>query len=185
LPYVKREHRTKLDPIIQKISEELASSAKEEVSNPQKISQIYFECFREIAYEVACIASGVRSVENENRSSHELAIAAIELGNSDSSFWAGDLNYSFTRIIQLVPKNLVRAGTWQKEFRYWSYAATAGALERAAVAADRFPDDVEDWIKTVLTGVLFDVKDEYKRRVNAPYEEKQIAMNGDAYDVTI
>ncbi len=185
MPYVKKDHRDKLDPVIQKVSEELAASAKQEASNPHKISQIYFERFREISYELACLAARTRAVEDSAESSRELARIAFETGNSDGSFWAGDLNYSLTRVIQLVPKNLVKSGVWQKEFRYWIYAATCGGLERAALSTDRFSGDIDEWIKTIIVGVLVDIKDEYKRRVNAPYEEKQIAMNGDCYDVVL
>jgi hypothetical protein len=185
MPYVKKYHRTKLDPIIQRISEELAQSASLDTSSPQKISHIYFERFREISYQMACLAAGARTVDECEESTGEIVKAAFELGNSDGSFWAGDLNYSLTRVIQLVPKILVKHGAWQKEFRYWVYAATCGALERASLSTDRFSGDIDDWIKTVIVGVLIDIKDEYKRRVNAPYEEKQIAMNGDCYDVTL
>jgi hypothetical protein len=185
MPYVKKDHRDKLDPVIQKISEELAAKASEQFSRPHTISQIYFERFHEISYQLACIAAATRPVENCAQSSLELAKLAYDIGSSDGSFWAGDLNYSLTRIIQLVPKNLVRSGAWQKEFRYWIYAATCGGLERAALSSDRFSGDIDEWIKTIIVGVLIDIKDEYKRRVNAPYEEKQIAMNGDCYDVIL
>lgn len=180
MPYVKKEHRAKLDSLIQIISDEIANSC--DSTNPQKISQIYFERFSEISYELACIAAKAQGRETSAKSSRELAKLVYETGNADGSFWAGDLNYSITRIIQLVPKNFVKRGAWQKEFRYWVYAATCGALERAAFAADKFTG-IEEWIKTIIVGVLVDIKDEYKRRVNAPYEERQIELNGDCYEV--
>ena len=40
----------------------------------------------------------------------------------------------------------------------------------------------DDWITDALVGVLIDVKDEYKRRVNTAYEAIQIKKSGDCYD---
>ena len=39
-----------------------------------------------------------------------------------------------------------------------------------------------DWIFDGFVGVLEDVKDEYKRRVNTAYEAVQIKKSGDCYD---
>lgn len=68
----------------------------------------------------------------------------------------GELNYSITRLIQLIPQIMVDRGIFKTAFRYWLYAGIAG--------------------------VLIDVKDEYKRRVNTAYEAEQIMKSGDCYD---
>ncbi len=92
--------------------------------------------------------------------------------------WLGRLNYALTRLIQVVPENMVEKGFWKEEFRYWVYAQTAGALVRSAMEMHASRGG---WATDGLVGVLSDVKDEYKRRVNAAYEAFQIRKAGDCY----
>lgn len=68
----------------------------------------------------------------------------------------GELNYSLTRLIQHLPRSLQEFQGFKDEIRYWMYAG--------------------------IVGVLVDVKDEYKRRVNPAYEAAQIEKSGDCYD---
>ncbi len=68
----------------------------------------------------------------------------------------GELNYSLTRLIQHLPRSLMKFQGFASELRYWMYAG--------------------------IVGVLVDVKDEYKRRVNTSYEAAQIVKSGDCYD---
>lgn len=68
----------------------------------------------------------------------------------------GELNYSLTRLIQHLPRSLQEFQGFTDEIRYWIYAG--------------------------IVGVLVDVKDEYKRRVNTGYEAAQIEKSGDCYD---
>ena len=185
MPYVKETHRNKLDPLLQIVSDELAASATSLVK-PQQIGQIYFSTFLDISRSVKDLASG-NEFRSASKSSQGVAKAIFEASAEDGSFWAGDLNYSLTRIIQIVPKILVEEKKWDKEFRYWTYAVTAGALERTALAITQESSikKEQDWLDVALVGVLLDIKDEYKRRVNVPYEEEQKKINGDCYDVKI
>lgn len=73
----------------------------------------------------------------------------------DGAF-AGELNYALTRLIQEIPRDLVKNGTLKEEIRYW--------------------------IQPTMYGVLLDVALEHKRRVNVAYEAAQIVKSGDCYD---
>ena len=99
--------------------------------------------------------------------------------SKDRGAWLGRLDYALTRLIQEVPEQMVEAGVWEEAFRYWVYAQTVGALTRSAVEVDALGGD--DWPSDGLVGVLVDVKDEYKRRVNTAYEMVQIRKSGDCY----
>ncbi|MGC8516874.1 MAG: DUF6899 family protein, partial [Candidatus Acidifodinimicrobium sp.] len=46
----------------------------------------------------------------------------------------------------------------------------------------KMKDSASDWIFDGIVGVLEDIKDEYKRRVNTAYEAVQIKKSGDCYD---
>lgn len=88
----------------------------------------------------------------------------------------GELNYALTRLIQRVPQLMVASGKWaaKDEIRYWLYAVTVEAL--CLISATFLPRAMG------IGGVLEDVKDEYKRRVNPSYEAAQIVKSGDCYD---
>lgn len=73
----------------------------------------------------------------------------------DGAF-AGELNYALTRLLQEIPRDLVKDGTLREEIRYW--------------------------IQPLMYGVLLDVALEHKRRVNTAYEAAQIVKSGDCYD---
>jgi len=74
------------------------------------------------------------------------------------------------------------SGAWDESLRYWIYAETVGALVRTSY--DIHARYANTWIGNGLAGVLVDVKDEYKRRVNTAYEAAQILKSGDCYDAT-
>jgi hypothetical protein len=186
MPYVKESHRKKLDPLIEIVSDELAAAAIV-LENPQQIGEVYFSAFFELSRLVKELATSGR-LTSSSKGPQILAKAIFEVGTGDGSFWAGDLNYALTRIIQIVPRKLVEKRKWEKEFRYWTYAVTAGALERTALAVSAQPSPKKEegsWLGVVLVGVLLDIKDEYKRRVNVPYEIEQQRINGDCYDVKL
>jgi hypothetical protein len=166
-----------------RVASEIASDCAK-LHKPYEIGGLYLSKFVEIASSILDIEAG-KEARVSNGSIGSLAREIIETGSEDGGFWAGDLNYSLTRMIQLVPKKLAEKGKWEREFRYWTYAVTAGALERAAfeINARSREDERSEWILTALVGTLIDVKDEYKRRVNAAYEEEQIKLNGDCYEV--
>ncbi len=188
MPYVKQVHRTKLDPLIEEVCSELAELALP-LEKAEAIGAIYYSAFLKIATSIRTLASGDAVEPSFPPYIERLAKEIFKVGTEDgNSFWAGDLNYSLTRIIQLVPKKLVEKQKWKKEFRYWVYAVTAGALEGTALEIMQDHDaksSSSEWLDIALIGVLIDVKDEYKRRVNAPYEEEQIKLNGDCYDAKI
>jgi hypothetical protein len=188
MPYVKRSHREVLDPFVEKASDEIAETAAS-LRYPQEVGQLYYLKFLDLVRSLHDLAL----TKGEQRSTHansiqHLAEAIFNAGKEDGGFWAGDLNYAITRLIQVVPRKLVQRGKWEKEFRYWTYAVTAGALERSALSVNEMfskNSAEDDWINTVLVGVFLDIKDEYKRRVNVPYEVEQTVANGDCYDVRL
>lgn len=68
----------------------------------------------------------------------------------------GELNYSITRLLNHLPRELVKTGEAASEIRYWMQAG--------------------------IMGVCLDVALEYKHRVNRSYESAQIIKSGDCYD---
>lgn len=93
-----------------------------------------------------------------NKAVEELAKSIVEVAISygyDGAF-LGELNYAITRLIQRIPQIFVDKKIFKSALRYWIYAGIAG--------------------------VLIDVKDEYKWRVNRSYECEQILKSGDCYD---
>jgi hypothetical protein len=136
-------HRIKLDPTLNLVAQELSERAAKLGDIPQKIGQLYFETFYETAELVKQLALDRSFKEDDHHHSSNqgilsLARAILEAGDQDGSFWAGDLNYAITRIIQLVPKDLVQKKKWDREFRYWTYAVTVGALQRTAARMTRW-----------------------------------------------
>jgi len=75
--------------------------------------------------------------------------------NYDGAF-AGELNYALTRLIQEIPRDLIKTNQIKQELRYW--------------------------MQPLMYGVLLDVALEHKRRVNVPYEAAQIIKSGDCFD---
>jgi hypothetical protein len=100
MPYIAREHRPKLDSLIEALADAVAAVAKETAND-----------------------------------------------KGDATAYAGLLNYTLTRVTMLV------------------VAQCCGPIRYATIAT--------------VSGVLKNVNDEFYRRVAAPYEDKQIAKNGD------
>jgi hypothetical protein len=69
---------------------------------------------------------------------------------------AGELNYTLTRILNHLPRELMKTGEMKSELRYYFNA--------------------------IIYGVLLDVALEHKTRVNKAYEIAQIKKSGDCYD---
>jgi len=97
-----------------------------------------------------------RAVMNPAISELAKAIVAAAGRHGYEAAFAGELNYSLTRLIQEIPRELVKTGQIKEELRYW--------------------------IQPLLYGVLLDVALEHKRRVNVAYEAAQIEKSGDCYD---
>lgn len=83
-------------------------------------------------------------------------IAEIAAKYKYDGAFAGELNYTLTRLLQHLPRSLMAVGTLKEEIRYW--------------------------IQPLMYGVLTDVAWEHKRRVNTAYEAAQIIKSGDCYD---
>jgi hypothetical protein len=84
------------------------------------------------------------------------AICDVSIPYKYDGAFLGELNYSITRLIQRIPQIMVDREIFKSALRYWIYAG--------------------------IVGVLIDIKDEYKRRVNTSYEAAQIVKSGDCYD---
>lgn len=84
------------------------------------------------------------------------AIGEVSMRHKYDGAFAGELNYSLTRLLQEIPRELVKRGQFTEEIRYW--------------------------IQPLLYGVLLDVALEHKLRVNTAYEAAQIVKSGDCYD---
>lgn len=84
------------------------------------------------------------------------AIAKVAKRHGYEGAFAGEMNYSITRLMQEIPRELIREGIISEELKYW--------------------------IQPLMYGVLLDVALEHKRRVNVSYEAHQILKSGDCYD---
>lgn len=83
-------------------------------------------------------------------------IAEMSARHGYEAAFAGELNYTLTRLIQELPRELIAKGCMKEEMRYW--------------------------IQPLFYGVLLDVALEHKRRVNVAYEAAQIIKSGDCFD---
>ncbi len=84
------------------------------------------------------------------------AIAEVSARHGYEGAFAGELNYSITRLLQEIPRDLMEKSQIKEELRYW--------------------------LQPLMYGVLLDVVLEHKRRVNVAYEAAQIVKSGDCYD---
>ena len=84
------------------------------------------------------------------------SIAKVSTKHGYDGAFQGELNYAITRLIQELPRQLVKTGNLKSDTRYW--------------------------IQSAIFGVLFDIALEYKFRVNQAYEAAQILKSGDCYD---
>ncbi len=84
------------------------------------------------------------------------AIGEVSMRHKYDGAFAGELNYSLTRLLQEIPRELVKRGQFTDEIRYW--------------------------LQPLMYGVLLDVALEHKFRVNQAYEAAQIVKSGDCYD---
>jgi len=83
-------------------------------------------------------------------------IATVSARHGYEGAFAGELNYSLTRLLQELPRELIKQNQIKEELRYW--------------------------MQPLMYGVLLDVALEHKRRVNVAYEAEQIVKSGDCYD---
>ncbi len=180
MPYIVAAERPALDVRVEALADELVASLKGRDNRETEVSVLYRRTFVSVAQTL------LRLQEGDAGAPKDLAeTLAVEVfgttgkpGGVQSS-WLGRFNYSLTRLVQLVPQKMVEGSLWKEEFRYWVYAQTGGALERAAMEMHATGGD--GWAADGVVGVLADVKDEYKRRVSTAYEAIQIKKSGDCY----
>jgi hypothetical protein len=174
MPYIAAGERPAIDRRVDALAKTLAVKL-ERMNGDTDVSVCYREAFAAIARTLRRLDAGRKGrVEGD---AGRLAVEIFSGSSKDRTAWLGRLNYAVTTLIQKVPKEMVARGEWREEFRYWLYAETVGALERAALEADKAGGRIAEG----LVGVFVAVKDEYKRRVNTAYEAVQIAKAGDCY----
>jgi len=176
MPYVpskKTDGKSADREIIDAAAEILADKAAGEITDNLSVIDVYGNVFLKTARALKEFLAGQNpaggSEEGLAKAIYEVAAAYDYQGA-----YLGEFNYAFTRFIQRVPAIMVEKKRWDGEFRYWIYAATVSAL----ISASRQAED----LKIGLEGVLEDIKDEYKRRVNTAYEAAQILKSGDCYE---
>jgi hypothetical protein len=183
MPYIAREERPAIDKVVDQLAERISGDLARGSNKETDISVYYRRTFVAIAEALARLERAGTVQQEEAEGAQALAFEIFgepSAGPSrDTGSWLGRLNYALTRLIQVVPEKMVEKGVWREEFRYWVYAQTVGALARAAMEVDGMGDE---WPIDGLVGVFVDVKDEYKRRVNAAYETFQIRRSGDCYN---
>jgi hypothetical protein len=179
MPYIPAANRPVIDEKVIALADEIAAAMVER-HHTAEISTYYRRAFLEIADFLSAMELGT-AVPPTSKAQH-LAATIVETARRSGAKggWTGELNYAITRLIQLVPYEMVRRKAWDESLRYWIYAQTVGALTRAAY--DLHVRTGDDYIGNGLTGVFEDVKDEYKRRVNSSYEAAQILKSGDCYE---
>jgi hypothetical protein len=181
MPYIATKERPAIDKKVEALAEETSAQLGRGANNDTDISVHYRRAFVTIAKVLLELERG-KTAQSESGRAQNLALEIFGKSSktsADRAAWLGRLNYALTRFIQVVPEKMVQRRVWKEEFRYWVYAQTVGALARSAMEVPGLGDD---WPTDGLVGVLVDVKDEYKRRVNAAYETFQIRKAGDCYN---
>lgn len=180
MPYISADERPAIDKEVDALAEEVSGALAREENKDTEISIHYRQTFVAIGRALLQLERGKKA----KAQGHVRGLATKVFGEAgkasgDRGAWLGRLNYALTRLIQVVPEKMVEKGVWKEEFRYRVYAQTVGALARSAMEVHEL--EGEGWPVDGLVGVLVDVKDEYKRRVNAAYESVQIKKSGDCY----
>jgi len=181
MPYISAEERPAIDKSVEALADEVSGALAREENKTTEISVHYRETFVAVGRALLQLERGEKTKEPV----HARNLALVVFGEAgeapgERGAWLGRLNYALTRLIQVVPEKMVEEGVWKEEFRYWVYAMTVGALARSAMEIHALEGD--GWPADGLVGVLVDVKDEYKRRVNSAYEAFQMKKAGECYD---
>lgn len=179
MPYIPAAHRPAIDEKVAALADEIATVMIQQRQTAE-ISTHYRRAFLAIADFIAAMEK--KTALEATSKAQQLAATIVDTarGYGVKGGWTGELNYAITMLIQLVPYEMQRRKAWDESLRYWIYAQTVGALTRTAY--DLHARTGDDYIGNGLAGVLEDVKDEYKRRVNSAYEAAQILKSGDCYD---
>ncbi len=177
MPYIPAQNRPPIDKAVDALADAIAGELQKNGMTAE-ISVLYRNAFNTIADSIAAIETGGTATRDE---AGALAAQVVETAGvyGQRGGWTGELNYAVTMLVQAVPYKLYKRGEWEECLRYWLYSQTVGALTRTAYDIhERFGND---YIGNGLAGVLEDIKDELKRRVNSAYEAAQITGNGDCY----
>ena len=182
MPYISQADRPALDKTVDALADELSNKLIK-INKTAHISMLYEGSMLEIVETLYKLEIGGKLKPKTTEQSLAATIFEISKAHDYDCPWLGELNYSMTRLIQLVPRKMVEKGKWKDEFRYWIFAQTAGALEKTALRINkRLTLEKHAYILNGIIGALIDIKDEYKRRVNTAYEAVQIRKSGDCYD---
>jgi hypothetical protein len=183
MPYIPQPDRPLLDIKVKELVDEISLELSK-INGTGEVASFYEKSIIEIFDVLYALESGKKNIKLDSKAkllANEMFEVAKDRDHRPS--WLGEMNYSITRLIQLVPRRMVEIGAWKEEFRYWVYAQTCGALERAALELNKKKiDERFTYILNGVVGALFDIKDEYKRRVSSAYEAVQIRKTGDCYD---
>lgn len=177
MPYISLSERPAIDKSVEALATEISSNLSRGENKETEVSVLYRSAFGAVTKAILELERG-KPARGPDRT-RGLAEEIFGEEGSETGAWLGRLNYALTRLIQRVPEKMVEKGAWKEGFRYWVYAMTVGALERSAL--DVHASEGEGWPIDGIVGVLVDVKDEYKRRVNSAYEMVQIRKSGDCY----
>jgi hypothetical protein len=183
MPYVPTGDRPALDAQVDVLAGEIATQLTEGGLTAE-LSELYRDSFMGIADTISRAEERPSLTDKVSPGSQALGEEIVDVAEKYGykGAWLGELNYAVTRLIQAVPLKMVQEGEWSEALRYWLYAETVGALTRTA--SDIHQNTGNDWVSNGLVGVLEDVRDEYKRRVNTSYEAAQIIKSGDCYELT-
>ncbi len=189
MPYVEKHDRRKMEAYITALAEDVARQLASVGKTPERqeaaLGVMYKHIMLEMTNAIVDKESGSDAVPKTaaQRLGHQLFDVAKRKGGSIKVDWLGNLNYATTRLIQIVPHIMVAEHGWKEEFNNSIYTMTAGALEQTAmeIRTRYVPGNIE-WVLDGLVGVLFDITDEYKRRVNIAYRAVQIKDLGDSFD---
>lgn len=178
MPYVpskKTDGKSTDREILNVVIEGLALKLADQISNNLSLVKFYIRSFLKTARLLRRLLRGWPILFTESPEA-KLAIAIYKTSKlyGYEGAYLGELNYPIFRILQRVPQILVMRGVWKNELRYWLYACGVEALFAVALKTAKWG--------VGIGGVMIDIKDEYKRRINLPYEAEQIIRHGDCVD---
>ncbi len=187
MPYVEKHDRAKLEAYITDLAEDMAKrlASSKAANREAELGAMYKAALLETADAIIARESGKDTMPRTpaQRMGTNLWEVAKRKGGSIKVDWLGNLNYCVTRLIQMVPHAMAERHGWKAEFNSTIYLVTSGALEQSAleVRTRYVPPNIE-WVLDGLVGVLFDIEDEYKRRVDTAYQAVRVSEVGDVYD---
>jgi len=162
------EDRVMLDAVVRPLADEAASR----ITNNMSLVKVYQDIFIKVSKQLDILLAG-KQIKDSVESRVAQAVYGLKQKYDYEGAHLGELNYAFTMFIQWVPEAKVKRGEWKEEFRYWVYALTVKALTYAQSHTET--------LKSGVSGVWEDIKDEYKREMNPAYEAAQMVKSGHCY----